>query len=148
MITAVQLRRRRLRFSLRTLFVLTTLVAVWLGWNQHVVQRRLAARALILQDGGVVFVRRDCTALPIGPDGKPAFARGLMYDLIDSEPSVPWVRRLLGDETVDLVMLRSGIENGMAQKEVSLAFPEADILTTGPFSEYLEISLRLAGTDP
>jgi len=122
-----------------------TLVAVWLGWNQHVVQRRLAARTLILQDGGVVFVRRDSRVFPIGPDGNPTFARGLMYDLMGDEPRITWVRRLLGDDAVDLVMIRPESENRMPRKEVSQTFPEADILTTGPFSEYLDNSLSLAG---
>jgi hypothetical protein len=35
-------RRRWLRFSLRTMFVAFTVIAVWLGWNVHLVQQRTA----------------------------------------------------------------------------------------------------------
>ena len=38
-------RRRWFRFSLRGLLVALTVVAVWLGWNVHVVRQRKAALA-------------------------------------------------------------------------------------------------------
>ena len=40
-------RRRWLQFSLRGLLIVVTLVAVWLGWNVHVVRQRKAALAEI-----------------------------------------------------------------------------------------------------
>ena len=40
---AAQPKRRRFRFSLRTMFVAFTVVAIWLGWNLHKVQQRNAA---------------------------------------------------------------------------------------------------------
>ncbi len=135
------------RFSLRTLLLATTLVALWLGWNHRVVQRRLEARQLILQDGGVVFVQRQSKVFPLAADGQPTIASGLTYDLIGQSPRITWVRRLLGDDTVDLVMIRPAAGNRISRSEVAAAFPEADILTTGAFSEYVAFSLGLQEAD-
>ena len=47
--------RRRFSFSLRTLLILFTVLAVWLGWNAHFVQQRDAAIKYITSNGGQVF---------------------------------------------------------------------------------------------
>jgi hypothetical protein len=39
--------RRWFRFSLRTLFVVVTVIACWLGWNVQIVRRRTATRAIL-----------------------------------------------------------------------------------------------------
>jgi hypothetical protein len=49
-------KRHWLRFSLRTLFVLVTVIACWLGWQVHVVQHRHAVLRQIEADGGLVFI--------------------------------------------------------------------------------------------
>lgn len=45
-------KRRWLRFSFRTLFVLVTVVGLWLGWNLHQVRQRDAfSKRIGLQEG-------------------------------------------------------------------------------------------------
>ena len=53
-------KRRWFRFSLRTMFVAHTVVAVWLGWNGHVVQQRREMRKTLAESpyfGGYVSER-------------------------------------------------------------------------------------------
>jgi hypothetical protein len=48
-------KRRWFRFSLRTLFLLVTVIACWLGWQVHVVQHRKAMLMQIEASGGYLF---------------------------------------------------------------------------------------------
>jgi hypothetical protein len=82
-------KRRWLRFSIRTMFVAFTVVAMWLGWNVHAVRQRQAKLAELQADifRVVVSTRAEHDAL---------------YPNISNEPmlQVSIVRRLLGDEPV------------------------------------------------
>ena len=98
-------RRRCIRFSLRGLLIVVTLVAVWLGWNVHVIRQRKAALAWMAS--------RD-----IQYSHKP-FARG--------GPFLPLTRRLLGDAPVTLIICDDA-ENGLEKRFLSGVFPEAEIL--------------------
>ena len=73
-------KRRWLRFSLRGMFVLVTVLGVWLGWNASIVRQRQAARAEFLNEGW-----------ELNRDGSPDPIR------------LPWIRRLLGDEPVGAI---------------------------------------------
>ena len=56
---------RRLRFSLRTLFVLMTVGCVWLGWESHIVSHRQEMRRQIVLAGGrVLFFDIDTISGP------------------------------------------------------------------------------------
>ena len=98
------LKLRWFRFSLRTMFVVVTMFACWLGWNLHVVQNRQAARRLIVENGGVIFAIRGMKISPIDADGGPG-AAPFAYDigLGEQSTSIPLVRRLLGDDFVALI---------------------------------------------
>ncbi len=52
--TAPKPRRRYLKFSLRTFFVLLTLVCVWFGWQVNQANRQRKAVAWVLEMGGSV----------------------------------------------------------------------------------------------
>ncbi len=69
-------KRRWLQFSLRTLFVLTTLFALWIGWRVHLVRKHKQAVDAIQQLGGSIQFHSDLAD--------------------DAEPSTPpWVENLL-----------------------------------------------------
>lgn len=46
--------RRRFRFSLKTFFVLVSLVAVWLGWGVYQVNKREQIKQYILSRGALI----------------------------------------------------------------------------------------------
>jgi hypothetical protein len=46
-------KRRWLRFSLRTFFVVVAVFGCWLGWEQYQIRQRATARKWILLNGGV-----------------------------------------------------------------------------------------------
>jgi hypothetical protein len=73
-------RRRWLQFSLRTLFVVTTIAAVWLGMVMHKARKLRRSVDAITAAGGAVYFHHqmdDADAPPPGP---------------------AWLRRLVGDE--------------------------------------------------
>jgi hypothetical protein len=79
-------KRRWFQFSLRTLIIVVTLLALplgYVGWQAKIVRERRAMRDSILDAGGYV------TDLPFIPGPPP--------------PS--WLRRILGDETVEILVV-------------------------------------------
>ena len=109
-----QPRRHWFRFSLRTLFVLVTLVACWLGWQMKFIRDRKEMRAWIVANGGNIGNSDD-----------------LFFDdpFGESEVSarqVSWLRHLLGDKGVDYIELSSEHSEPVCQRIAKL-FPESKI---------------------
>jgi hypothetical protein len=96
--------RPRLAFSLRTLLVLVALVCAWLAWERHVVLERRAAREAF-KGSGVTFN---------GPDA-----------LDDPPATVPWVRRLFGDQPIQTIWIPRGETDAWVRAHARL-FPEAE----------------------
>ena len=99
-------RRRWFQFSLRTLFVVTTLCTVWMGTTLTAARRAVAERQLALQTG----------CYPICDENSPSVRDGL-----------PLSWRLLGAEPVWLL----GVKYQADAKEVErleALFPEGGVL--------------------
>src|SRR5262245_42717557 len=118
------LRRRHAwwRFSLRTLLVGVTLLAVWLGWNANTVLQRKAMRRWIERIGGRAAV-----------DGQSAFLSGETYlpwfwRQADEQRwrLTPW-RRLMGDQPMDTVVLPPHVEARDLHR-VQVLFPEVRMI--------------------
>ena len=103
-------RHRWLRFSLRGLLIGVTLVAIWLGWNVHVVRQRKAALAELKEFRPVV----------------KNTSREDLYFI--NEKKLFFVRKLMGDAHVDLFMFGSVISESEKERLKAL-FPEAEIGT-------------------
>jgi len=96
--------RRRFRFTLRTLFVVLTVLGCSLGWGirqAHVVRRRLALCEQISRTGGVQWNTPWAQANELS-----------------------WLRKLLGDKPVYSIRLPAGATPADAQQVVA-DFPEA-----------------------
>lgn len=120
--TAEQPQRRRIRFSLRTLFVVLTLFGVWLGWEMYVVRKRQAVRAWAERRGAEFSTDEH--------------EKMWLLDEYSRHPersqksfAIPFVRRLFGDEAV--VSVRLSLDE-KEEEEVGLkiapVFPEAELL--------------------
>jgi hypothetical protein len=102
--------RRWFRFSLRTLFVVVTVLACWLGWQVNVVaQRRTAIRAA--QPDAALFVFDDSSL----PSATVAY--------FGNRPGIPLVRRWMGDSRV--VFVAAYREQDVPEFE--RLFPEAEV---------------------
>ncbi len=100
----------KLQFRLRTLMIVVTLLAVacgYVGWQAKIVRERKAMveRILQVEDG---YLARD------GP-----------FAPIDHNESIPWIRRLLGDEAIVAVDLPVGCP--LTAREINAVLPEAII---------------------
>ena len=143
-------KHRWFRFSLRTMFLVITAIACWLGWNLHVVQTRLAARRLIVENGGVVFVIRGMKISPIDADGGPGVAP-FAYDIGLGEQwmiSIPLVRRLLGDDFVALIHMPRDGATPMTSEDVKRIFPEATHVWPYWRSELSKMGISIEEDDP
>ncbi|OHB69428.1 MAG: hypothetical protein A2V70_05905 [Planctomycetes bacterium RBG_13_63_9] len=85
-------KRRWLQFSLRTLFVATTLLAIWLGILVHGARRQAQAVKAIRAAGGWVLYEYACET------------SGNVIEVIEGnqiEPQIPgWLLKLLGEDVV------------------------------------------------
>jgi hypothetical protein len=102
-------RRRWLRFSLRTLFLLVTLVAVWLGWSLNWIRQRQ------------YVVAHSSVETTSWETGEPVNAPGLLW--LFGEPGYYDVRVLFGpddprDNTPAEVAFATGFKD---------LFPEAQV---------------------
>lgn len=109
-------RRRWFRFGLRTLFVLLTVLGVWVGVQMNWLRERREARAWIEKNGGVVLdhVPHDFSIA----GGKPQ-----RWD--PARVRAPWPIRLLGGEPVGFVVFHDA--KGQSAR-LSKIFPEAKIV--------------------
>jgi len=99
-------KRLWLRFSLRTMFVAFTVIAVWLGWTSRLVHERRA----VLKDHSrfwPTFV--DTGAGSGGPT-----------------PTITWVRQIMGDRAVQEIWVSRRATDDDLQLATRL-FPEADV---------------------
>ncbi len=85
-------RRRWLRFSLRTLLVVMTVLCVWLGFKVNAARRQKEAVDAILKAGG--FVNYDYELAPVKSGKQDDFP---IY-VSASPPAPEWMRKYLGDE--------------------------------------------------
>jgi hypothetical protein len=154
-------KRRWFRFSLRTMFLVCTVVAVWLGWNVHLVRQR---RAFIenLPERSVFRIRANVfREMPVPPPQsvRDALERQFFEWAIDDvflwpskdhrdpfshrlpsttfQPSAPrelnWLRQWLGDQPYSLIAYFPG----PAAERARALFPEAVIMVADePWPEW------------
>ncbi len=105
-------RRRRFQFRLRTMLIVVTLLAVpcaYVGWQAKIVrERKIMARRIMAVDKGFVYVN------PTQPSH------------IVAASSIPWIRRLLGDEPVSMILLPI-VTGPTTRGEAQAVFPEAAV---------------------
>jgi hypothetical protein len=100
-------KRRWFRWSLRTMFVVVTVLGVWLGWNFHYVRERDKMAAWIAAEGGSVIK---------GPASRPWKA-------------LPRSWSFLGAESVSQVVLGGSDRYTVDDlRRAESLFPEAEIL--------------------
>jgi hypothetical protein len=110
-------KRRWFAYSLRTLFLVVMVLAAfgyWLGWNINVVHQRQALRTR----GDVMF----------GTGSAEENERILRVAKPTAQPSLSYIRRLLGDEPAEAVLV---FEDPVFSLVVSL-FPEATVALFDP----------------
>ncbi len=98
-----QPRRRWFRFSLRTLFVVVTVFAVWLGWNA----RQVRQRERMLQSYGVLFY-----------GNAPS---------VNSQKKLPFLWSVLGAKYIGTIQLPPDEFTNDDLRRFQVAFPEADV---------------------
>jgi hypothetical protein len=103
--------RRLLRFRLRTLLALLTIIAVWLGYTAHVVRSR---RVIVAQSDRYMIRVHD-------ENGVSAESN-----------SLSWMRRLMGDRAVDIILIR-GKPSDEETNNLKALFPEASVIRGRPF---------------
>jgi hypothetical protein len=100
--------RRRFQFRLRTLMIAVTLFALipcgYVGWQAKIVRERRALLDSIKAAGGYVTAARD----NVGP------------------PPPSWLRRILGDETVQILVVLP-TTNSRTIAEIRRLFPDTII---------------------
>ena len=107
-------KRRWFQFSLRWLFVLVTLLAIWLGWQVSIVRERNHLRT---------------TAADAAGSNWNAFNRAWNDHIVSSGIrgyNISWVRRLLGDESTRMICLPPTMTSEQVA-EFKRSFPEAFI---------------------
>ena len=102
--------RTKFRFSLRTLFVVVTVVCVWIGWNINIVRQRKIAIAEIGELGG-----------------GPVYGENLSPQEVASYglPQISFWRSWLGDKAVVQLILPCEYQEDKEKSERIVAlFPE------------------------
>jgi hypothetical protein len=100
-------KRRWFQFSLRTLMIVVTLLAIpcgYVGWQAKIVRERMAMSECIkkVEHGDCWFFDEDLSG------------------------GVPWIRRLLGDKTCMLILVPGASDEEFVA--IKAAFPEADLV--------------------
>jgi hypothetical protein len=109
-------RRRWFQFGLRTLFVVVTVVAVWLGLIVKVVRDREWARWAIEESGGVFLDFTNANAT-IYREGEPNWHSS-------------WISEMLGDNPAVFIGFPRAVDHD--DLELSSYFPEAHIIGRAP----------------
>ncbi len=137
-------RRRILRFSLRTLFALVTVVALalgWLMWQRQIVRERQTMRDWLWSEGAYVVVDaaspRHYVQFTSAFNHRPTvLAPKLTRIRTQSQPRtlLPPVRRWFGDEYVDGICLTEDLT--ARHDEIEKMFPESIVvLESGAMSD-------------
>jgi len=88
-----KLRRRWFQFRLRTMLVAVVLLGTWLGWQATVARGRLAVRHRLEAAGWLFYSKQRILSDP-----------NLRFRADGDSEAVSWFGRLLGDETVRVVV--------------------------------------------
>ena len=107
-------RPSRLRFSLRTLFVVVTVVCVWLGWQINVVRERNRAREWIVELGGHIVCAKVFR--------------------MEKVSHFPEFRRCFGDEPVVWIGLARSSTTWEQRNRVARLFPEAHVYSGAKYT--------------
>ena len=123
-------RRRWFRFSLRMLFVVMTVLCVWLGFKVNAARRQKEAAALFLKAGGEVLYDYQ---IALNPPGTAA----LFKVLPNSSPSEPgWLRATIGDDYFrKVVAVDLQPQNGQA------AIAESDLKQLSNLPDLIDLGL-------
>jgi hypothetical protein len=110
----------------RALWLIAALLALiplgWLAWQAKIVRYRRAMREQIEASGGLV----------IGSEGGSYSDSVEILRVPVDDPSVPWIRQLIGDDQIQAIVLRSGHSD--VEDEATEAFPEAPVYALTPAS--------------
>lgn len=112
-------RRRWFRFSLRTLFILITVLCCWLGWQASIVHQRKQTLHEMQQNGAFQFMLADAYA-QVYPPNAPNLRLA----------RIPVVRVWLGDEPVQIIYYTAHLQ-GYSEAELdrlTRTFPEAELV--------------------
>ncbi len=125
-IMSANTKRRWFRFSLRTLFVVVTVVACWLGWNVHQVQKRKA----LFQEFVAEHQARLRVFKKVGDWGGSVSWHSETIQQAPATPTpIPLIQRLLGDEAHTIIHRSREAD----ARRTMRYFPEATIIYyTGP----------------
>jgi len=116
-------RRRWFNFSLRTLFIVVTVLCCWLAWESSVVRNRQAVLSRIRTNSAFnittaqSYKERYPTGTPV-----PSLAR------------IPLVRRLLGDEAIQEIWFYRWVQSFSEEElsQLTRTFPEAETRESYP----------------
>ncbi len=117
-------KRRWPRFSLRTLFVVVTAFACWLGWNLHQVREHNRIAVQLLKANGISRI----TSLAAAWDD----ADGEVWK-IAARNRLPFAWRFLGALPVDSIQLDGNAFSDDDCQDYSRLFPEAIVSRSKPW---------------
>ena len=112
----------RLRFSLRTLFVIVTVCCIGIAWLTHqigIVKHRQNLLRPLRNGHATIFT--DKLASDLG-----FFTKGRRPKWANAECEISWLRQWLGDETVYLIQDHD-VAKELPLQELQLAFPGTTI---------------------
>jgi hypothetical protein len=124
-------RRSWLRFSLRTLFLVTAILAVWLGIQVNRAANQRRAVAAVKARGGTVHYMHECYTHPMPLRD---FYSGSSFDHQVEPPGPAWLRHLLGDEYFQDVVYIS-----LADRIASEGDADAKLIAALHRLEYLDL---------
>lgn len=128
-------RRRWLKFSLRTFFVLLTLLAVWLGYHVNWIRERREARLWIDEHTYKINVNGTFSPYlnllqPPNTGAIPSYQSLIrpVQDLLSQGRRAPWSLRILGETSLPYVQLDGRKNIGERDvRRIERLFPEAQV---------------------
>jgi hypothetical protein len=115
MTTTPPRRRRWYQFGLRTMFVVVTVFAVWLGWELKFVRERDKSRRWIVENGGDIS---SIIAMTVDGSANVHF---------ESPANLPFWRRWMGDELIGSIWLAAEPSEADIRR-LRRQFPEAKVI--------------------